>query len=253
MDWLCEQRGLCRGILHTKGNEIVKRTNEHFHTSDNTAVSCREVKANLKRKAKHTQDSSHDIVSDSLQTVTEGATAKLPKLDSLKRTIQRQRVHHNVVTVQPTSMEQLFLPEEYKLKSKGEPFLLYDSGSETQRILIFGTQRNLEMLQSSKVWLADGTFKTTPLLFTQVYVITRHGENCSCCELSMLRIVHVANCRVANCSCCELSCCELSMLRIVVLRIVHVANCRVANCSCCELSVANCRVAKCRVAKCRTP
>ena len=130
--WLCEQRGLCRAILHTNGNEIVKRTNEHSHTSDNTAVSCREVKANLKRKAKDTQESSHYIVSDSLQTNTEGAAAKLPKLDSLKRTIQRQRVHHNIVMVQPTSLEQLFLPEEYKLTSKGEPFLLYDSGPETQ-------------------------------------------------------------------------------------------------------------------------
>ena len=27
------------------------------------------------------------------------------------------------------------------------------------------------MLQFSRVWLADGTFKTAPLLFTQVYVI----------------------------------------------------------------------------------
>ena len=103
--------------------------------------------------------------------VTEGTAAKLPKLDSLKRTIQRQRVRQQAAPVQPTSLEQLTLPEEYKRSSKGEQFLLHDSGPETQRILIFGTQRNLEMLQLSSVWLADGTFKTAPLLFTQVYVI----------------------------------------------------------------------------------
>ena len=40
-----------------------------------------------------------------------------------------------------------------------------------QRIIIFGTERNLEMLQLSRMWLADGTFKTAPLLFTQLYVI----------------------------------------------------------------------------------
>ena len=33
--WLCQLRGLCRAILHTKGKYIVKRTNEHCHTSDN--------------------------------------------------------------------------------------------------------------------------------------------------------------------------------------------------------------------------
>ena len=59
----------------------------------------------------------------------------------------------------------------YKRTSNDEQFLLYDSGQETQRILIFGTHQNLEMLQLSRVWLADGTFKTAPLLFTQLYVI----------------------------------------------------------------------------------
>ena len=38
--WLGKQRGLRRAILHrnTKRNEIVKRTNEHCHASDNDAV-----------------------------------------------------------------------------------------------------------------------------------------------------------------------------------------------------------------------
>ena len=29
--WLCEQRGFCKAIIHTKGAEIVKRTNVHLH------------------------------------------------------------------------------------------------------------------------------------------------------------------------------------------------------------------------------
>ena len=79
-------------------------------------------------------------------------------------------MYQQAAPVQPTTLEQLALPEEYKRASKGE-FLSYDSGAEIQRILIFGTQRNLEMLQLSSVWLADGTFKTAPSLFTQVYMI----------------------------------------------------------------------------------
>ena len=121
----------------------------------------------MKRKARDSQDSSHHIVGESLQTVTEGTAVKLPKLDSLKRTIQ----HQQAAPVQPITLEQLALSEEYKWTSRGEQFLLYNSGPETQRILIFGTQRNLKMLQLSSVWLADGTFKTAPSLFTQVYVI----------------------------------------------------------------------------------
>ena len=108
--------------------EIVKRTNEHLHSPDEQAVICQETKIGIKRKARDSQDSSHQIVGESLLTVSEDTTAKLSKLDSLKRTIQRQRV------------QQLALPPEYQQTAKGEQFLLYNSGPETQRILIFGTQ-----------------------------------------------------------------------------------------------------------------
>ena len=104
-----------------------------------------------------------------VQTVNEGIATKLPKLDSLKRTIQRQRIQ--TAPVKPTTLEQLIIPEEFMRTSKAELFLLHDSGPEIQRILIFATQKNLDMMHFSRVWLADGTFKTAPLLFTQVYVI----------------------------------------------------------------------------------
>ena len=137
--------------------EILKRTNEYLHAPDEQAVSCCEVKVGMKRKARDSQDSSHHIVGEGLETVTEGTAAKLPKLDSLKRTIQRQRVRQQAAPVQPATLEQLTLPEEYKRTSKGEQLLLYDSVLVSQRILIFGTQRNLEMLQLSSVWLATSS------------------------------------------------------------------------------------------------
>ena len=109
-------------------------------------------------------------------TVSEGTAAKLPKLDSLKRTIQRQRVQQLAAPAQPTSLEQLVLPAEYQQTAKGEQFLLYDSGPDTQRMLIFGTQRNLEMLQLAEHWLADGTFKTAPPLFSQAELQMGHEQ-----------------------------------------------------------------------------
>ncbi|XP_031327714.1 uncharacterized protein LOC116158974 [Photinus pyralis] len=61
-----------------------------------------------------------------------------------------------------------------------EPFLLFDNGPDTEhRILIFSTQRNLELLERCEHWYADGTFKTTPPLFTQVYTI--HGVRFNTC------------------------------------------------------------------------
>ena len=119
--------------------------NEHLHGPDEQEVSCREAKIGT-RKAEETRDSSHSIVGKSLFTVSEGTAAKLPKLDSLKRTIQRQRERVLAVPIQPTTLEELNLPPEYQQTAKEEQFLLYDSGPEPQRILIFGKQRNLDML-----------------------------------------------------------------------------------------------------------
>ena len=90
--WLCEKRGICNARIHTQGTEIIKRTNEHLHAPDEQSVSCCETKIGIKRRARESQDSSHHIVGDSVVTVSEGTAAKLPKLDSLKRTLQRQRV-----------------------------------------------------------------------------------------------------------------------------------------------------------------
>ena len=89
----------------------MKRTNPHLHPPDEKAISCCEVKTNIKRKEKQSQDSSHYIEGECVQTVNEGIATKLPKLDSLKRMIQRQRVQ--TAPVQPTTLEQLIIPKEF--------------------------------------------------------------------------------------------------------------------------------------------
>ena len=73
----------------------------------------RETNIGIKRKAEETPDSSHSIVGESLPKVYEGTAAKLRKLDSLKRTIQRQRERVLAVPIQPTTLEELNLPPEY--------------------------------------------------------------------------------------------------------------------------------------------
>ena len=60
--------------------EIIKQTNLHLHAPNEQTVSCCEMKEGMKR-VRDLQDSSHHVVSESLQTVTEGTAAKL---DSLK-------------------------------------------------------------------------------------------------------------------------------------------------------------------------
>lgn len=49
--------------------------------------------------------------------------------------------------------------------------MLYDSGPGSQRMLVFGVTSKLNLLVESHDWFMDGTFKTAPLLFEQLYTI----------------------------------------------------------------------------------
>ena len=98
--WQCEKTRVCKARLHTKMNETVKRTGEHLHSPDILAVNCLEVKDRMKRKARQTHDTTHHIIGDELEIIT-GTTAA--KLDSMKRTIRRERQIRNIAPVQTES------------------------------------------------------------------------------------------------------------------------------------------------------
>jgi len=54
-----------------------------------------------------------------------------------------------------------------------EDFLLFDSGPSPDRVLLFSTKKNLETLGDVQHWYSDGTFKSSPSIFTQVFTV--HG------------------------------------------------------------------------------
>ena len=130
--WQCEKRESCKARLHTKGTQIIKRTNEHLHDSDIRHVRSMKVK----RRARESIDHVHHIVGEELESATVETTIKLPKVDSLKRTIRRVRQSNNNVPAQPESLEELIIPLEYRLTAKGDDFLLYDSGPGINLILV---------------------------------------------------------------------------------------------------------------------
>lgn len=96
----------------------------------------------------------------------------MPPISCLCRTVQRIRQHSNPQLVNPSCLEDLVLPDHYKITNNGEPFLMFDSGGKN-RYLIFTTIKNLDYLSSCKHWFADETFRSVPNIFMQLYTI--HG------------------------------------------------------------------------------
>ena len=56
--------------------------------------------------------------------------------------------------------------------------MFYIEGTK-DRVIVFSTTKNFEILKNSTEWYCDGTFDVSPLLFKQVYTINviMNGKN----------------------------------------------------------------------------
>jgi hypothetical protein len=67
-----------------------------------------------------------------------------------------------------------FYIQELQLDHRGANLLMYDSeAADPQRILIFASHIDCARLSQCDTWLADGTFRSSPSMFYQLWVI--HG------------------------------------------------------------------------------
>ncbi|CAF4247052.1 unnamed protein product [Rotaria sp. Silwood2] len=72
--------------------------------------------------------------------------------------------------VEPKTLGDFTLPDAYSITLSRMDFAK-DITDGTERILLFTTSENLKWLQEAKFWIMDGTFKTVPTLFRQLYSI----------------------------------------------------------------------------------
>jgi hypothetical protein len=146
---------------------------KHNHVPDAADLSARRVIQNSKDTAINTQLATNNIIAQSSIGVSQATAVHLPSTTSMARTIQRTRQATSQAPAVPLSLVELIIPDRYSKTRTGEDFLLFDSGSSVDRILIFSTRKNLQLLAQSRHWYSDGTFKVVPPLFDQLYTI--HG------------------------------------------------------------------------------
>eukprot|EP00117_Sycon_ciliatum_P043179 scpid79212/ scgid31299/ len=72
--------------------KVVTNVGHHSHASEPGRKEVLEVRDGMVKRSRETMDSSHQIVSGSLSTVSRTAACQLPSQKSLKRALQRERV-----------------------------------------------------------------------------------------------------------------------------------------------------------------
>ena len=93
----------------------------------------------------------------------------MPNKEALRRVISCIRSEN--MPAQPQSLQDIDVPINLRVTISGEPFLAKEITLGEEKIMIFCTISNLQYLQKADFWIIDGTFKTVPTLFHQMYTI----------------------------------------------------------------------------------
>ena len=168
--------------LHARPNytslddQIVEETNDHTHAANRGEVQALKVRQEMKKNAperprKRLSSATHF---KSVAHLNDHALVTMPAVHHIRGDIRRQRKRAGNPV--PVPQDRFFdIPPEYQQTSASDAFLLHGTGNGDDRILVFATIENIQLLAESQWWFMDGTFKTSPELFFQVYTI----HNCT--------------------------------------------------------------------------
>lgn len=170
--WRCTVTG-CRGRIKTLsvGNEIIHKS-EHNHAPSPPKVECSKVIAAIRVRAATGVEKPRQIIQQSTNGMTLEAASQLPSYEAERKIIQRERKRKQQPYPNPQNVMEIDIPEVLRKSTRGEDFLLWDSGKEDEkRMIIFGTMENLHLLGRHAHWFVDGTFAIAPLIFYQVFTV----------------------------------------------------------------------------------
>lgn len=134
----------------------------HDHPADPDECNAEIVKYRIKHQAeKQPERPPTAIVRDEMRDLSARVISRLPERENMKRSVRTARRKH--LPTNPKSLSDLNeLPERFVNTLTGERFLIFDSrdeGETGERVIVFATKRNLELLKESEAWFLDGTFK----------------------------------------------------------------------------------------------
>lgn len=159
---------LIRYLNAPEANQI-KVTKEHTHIGDGRMLGKATAMITLKRKSTESIDRGRTVVAKLNENMDVATAASLPSTKSMMQTVRREREDSDLPK-NPKSLHDLEIPESFKTIN-GKLFLLHDSGPGPNRILMYSTAENLELLKRADVMAIDGTFDIVPPLFEQLYTV----------------------------------------------------------------------------------
>lgn len=184
LNWRCIKSSICNGTAKTDFYDLntipvntrvqVTIMKPHLHDQDQEEIEVMETRNEIRRRARsEPNENPANIIREATSFIqNEEVLVRLPERQTLMRGINRWQ--NSQRPTNPNTLEEIRIVEPYNLTNQGEVFLQLDTDmGDNNKLLIFYTETNLTNLCSGRQWFMDGTFKTAPRLFFQLYTI--HG------------------------------------------------------------------------------
>jgi hypothetical protein len=182
VQWKCERvvttktTARCGGRVTSKGyNEPVIVTTDHNHIPEPKKKGKLEHLNNIKDLAFKTRDVPRSIIRSASMKLDNAISSLIPSNDALLSTVKRVRKEKAGYGLNPTCLEEINVPDElrYTIVEEGKtPEEFYwDDSLDGKRIMIFTTQKNIDMLCEHRNWYIDGTFDVSPKIYKQMVTI----------------------------------------------------------------------------------
>lgn len=177
ISWRCVNP-TCSGRLKVFRDNVVNIITEHNHAPNPEKCLATKCVAEMKIRAANCVENPRQIIQHCTNGVALEASVYLPTYTASQRTIERVRKRTNQLYPNPATVADINIPVALQNTSRNMNFVLWDSGAgDPNRIFMFGTEGNLDILQQNRHWFVDGTFKVAPELFMQVFTIHALIEN----------------------------------------------------------------------------
>ena len=176
----------CHGTAILRGTQsfdalggTVTLGKEHSHEPEEGREEVLRLQDSLRKEGRQSTAPPQAIMQQLRQDVPIKASGNLPTEDAQRQMVQRAR--RRTFPAEPGTKAEIVLPDRFKVTQESQNFLLIDTfdpehedlGADDadSRIIAFGTEQNLRNLAKSQMWFLDGTFRTCPRMFAQLYTI----------------------------------------------------------------------------------
>jgi hypothetical protein len=171
-----------RAVTHLEnGMHILKKFQEHNHAPEASRKEVIQTLNTIKDAASDRHDQPPvQIIQNAIINMQQDSVYSMPNNEALRKQIHR--VRHENMPSQPQTLQAINVPAHLRKTMKGEQFLAREIELDDEKMLMFCTISNLKNLQEAEYWIMDGTFKTVPTLFHQMYSIhapVGSGDNSS--------------------------------------------------------------------------